>query len=168
MIITCPSCLKKFEIDRSLIPNEGRNLQCGSCDKIWFYNLKDQTTREIPVEKKEDNPHQDPIVTEEISNFDNATEDLSETKTDINQMFQYSQLEEIENSPQHIKTISKISLGNILSYFIVFLISFIALIIFLDTFKSPLEKFFPSLEFLLYNLFESLKDVFIFINDLIV
>ena len=89
-------------------------------------------------------------------------------KPNINQMFQYSQLEEIENSPQHIKTISKISLGNILSYFIVFLISFIALIIFLDTFKSPLEKFFPSLEFLLYNLFESLKDVFLFINDLII
>ena len=37
MIITCPSCEKKFEIDESLIPEKGRNLQCGSCNKKWFY-----------------------------------------------------------------------------------------------------------------------------------
>ena len=37
MIITCPSCNKKFEIDATLIPKEGRNLQCGSCNHVWFY-----------------------------------------------------------------------------------------------------------------------------------
>ena len=37
MIITCPSCKKKFEIDAALIPDEGRTLKCGSCDHVWFY-----------------------------------------------------------------------------------------------------------------------------------
>ena len=37
MIITCPSCSKKFEIDSALIPEKGRHLQCGSCSHQWFY-----------------------------------------------------------------------------------------------------------------------------------
>ena len=37
MIITCPSCKKKFEIAAALIPDEGRTLKCGSCDHVWFY-----------------------------------------------------------------------------------------------------------------------------------
>ena len=40
MIISCPSCKKKFEIDGNLIPKEGRNLQCGSCSKVWFYKFE--------------------------------------------------------------------------------------------------------------------------------
>ena len=39
MIITCPSCDKKFNVDASLIPKEGRNLQCGFCDHKWFYTF---------------------------------------------------------------------------------------------------------------------------------
>ena len=39
MIITCPSCDKKFNVDASLIPKVGRNLQCGFCDHKWFYTL---------------------------------------------------------------------------------------------------------------------------------
>ena len=39
MIITCPSCEKKFEIDQKLIPREGRLLQCGSCSNEWFFKL---------------------------------------------------------------------------------------------------------------------------------
>ena len=37
MIITCPNCNKQFKIDNSLIPDEGRDLQCGSCNKKWFF-----------------------------------------------------------------------------------------------------------------------------------
>ena len=42
MIITCPNCNKKFKIDNSLIPDEGRDLQCGSCDNVWFYKIEEQ------------------------------------------------------------------------------------------------------------------------------
>ena len=39
MIITCPCGEKKFEIDQKLIPSEGRMLQCGSCDRQWFFKV---------------------------------------------------------------------------------------------------------------------------------
>ena len=40
MIIDCPWCKKKFEIDPSLIPEKGRLLQCGSCEQTWFFDRK--------------------------------------------------------------------------------------------------------------------------------
>ena len=46
------------------------------------------------------------------------------------------------------------------------IISFVALIIVLDTFKSPLDDKFPGLELLLYNLFETIKDIFLFNKNL--
>ena len=53
-----------------------------------------------------------------------------------------------------------------LNYFIVLIISFVAVIITLDTFKGPLSTFFPNIELILYNLFETLKDLILFIKDL--
>ena len=51
MIIECPACSKKFNIDEKLIPDEGRLLKCGNCDHTWFYkkedNLKLETGEEI-------------------------------------------------------------------------------------------------------------------------
>ena len=40
MIITCPCEKKQFKIDSTLIPLEGRELQCGSCERVWFYKPK--------------------------------------------------------------------------------------------------------------------------------
>jgi len=53
------------------------------------------------------------------------------------------------------------------SYLIIFIITFVALIILLDTLKSPLINVFPGLEIILLNLFETLQDVKLFIIDLI-
>ena len=55
----------------------------------------------------------------------------------------------------------------IFSYLIVFIISIVAIIIFLDTFKNNLISVFPELELILYNLFESIKDIKLFLIDLI-
>ena len=41
MIIACPNCNKKFKIDLILIPEEGRDLQCGSCNHVWLYKIED-------------------------------------------------------------------------------------------------------------------------------
>ena len=56
--------------------------------------------------------------------------------------------------------------SNFFSYLIVAIISFIALIILVDTIKSPLINIFPGLEIVLFNFFETLKDVRLFISDL--
>ena len=56
---------------------------------------------------------------------------------------------------------------NILNLIIVFIISFTALIILTDTFKSVIKKIIPNIEFMLYNLYESIKDIILFYKDLI-
>jgi len=154
MIITCPNCNKQFRIDNSLIPNEGRDLQCGSCNHIWFYKIEQENDEvlklnneieskniEVKVEKKEEKIN---------TKVDNEKENI---------------LEKQKNN-----TLSKNSKNNgikFFSYLIVFIISFVALIILLDTLKTPLINVFPGLEIILFNLFETLQDIKLFIIDLI-
>jgi predicted Zn finger-like uncharacterized protein len=40
--ITCPNCKKTFEVEHNLIPVEGRDVQCSSCDTIWFYEIEEK------------------------------------------------------------------------------------------------------------------------------
>ena len=56
---------------------------------------------------------------------------------------------------------------NILGLTIVFIITFIAIILVLDTFQKPLNSVVPNIEILLYNLYETINDVVLFFSDLI-
>ena len=80
MIITCPNCNKQFRIDNSLIPNDGRDLQCGSCNHIWFYKIKQENDEvlklnneieskdtEVKVEKKEEKIREKKKESEQIN-----------------------------------------------------------------------------------------------------
>ena len=62
---------------------------------------------------------------------------------------------------------TKITFTNFLGYMVVSIMSFIALIILLDTFQIQLSSIFPNLELFLYNLYETLKDMSLFTKDLI-
>ena len=64
------------------------------------------------------------------------------------------------------KSKSNFTFMKFVSLIIVFTISFIALILILDTFKSPLYNLIPSLEIWLFNLYEILKDIKLLIKDL--
>ena len=59
MIITCPCEKKQFEIDDKLIPEKGKLLQCGSCDRKWFFKktieVKKKIERIYKIKKKFDN-----------------------------------------------------------------------------------------------------------------
>ena len=77
-----------------------------------------------------------------------------------------------ENSKEFIDSHNQpkknnISFSKILYHLIVIIISFIALVIILDTFKYQLESVFPNLELVLFNLFETLKDIKLFIKNLL-
>ena len=52
MIITCPNCNKQFKIDNSLIPDEGRDLQCGSCNHIWFYSIQEKNNEVLELKQE--------------------------------------------------------------------------------------------------------------------
>ena len=162
MIITCPSCKKKFNIDINLIPSEGRNLQCGSCDNIWFY-------------KKEESIPEPPQINEDISIKENEDSDKINDNKFIDQVInepveknkkEISELSVIKETKSKSEVIDKTKSNKFFSYLIVLIISLGALIILLDTLKTPLINIFPRLEVLLFNLYETLKDIKLFIIDL--
>ena len=62
---------------------------------------------------------------------------------------------------------SSFNITKFFSYILVSIISFVALIILIDTFKSVLYVVFPGLELMIFSLFETLKDIQLFIKDLI-
>jgi predicted Zn finger-like uncharacterized protein len=164
MIINCIKCTKKFEVNASLIPVNGRTIQCGSCNNVWFYKpkidlSKDEIKTEISSPEFKDN-----IL--ENKKDDHANEKLANIE-DTNNLENNANAEHPSNEliNENKKTIFNIS--KFLSYFVVFLITFIALIIVLDTFKSPLSSSFPGLEIFLYNFFETLKDLYLFIKNLL-
>ena len=155
MIISCPSCKKKFEINDNLIPNQGRLLRCGSCNHTWFFrNQEKSEEKELNIES---------TLKENIrDNISKADEKISKKIYESNSNLTDNKGSElIKYKPKSTFTFSKF-----LSYIIVLIISFIAFIILLDTFKAPLSIFFPNLELILYNLFETIKDLVLFIKDL--
>ena len=165
MIITCPNCNKQFKIDKSLIPDEGRDLQCGSCNHIWFYNIQEKNNEVLELKQE--------IISKDIeTKAENKEDEIEEKqqpeeiiKTEINNKKKEKNSEKQENLTTLKKTENQGS--KFFSYLIVSIISFVALIILLDTLKTPLINVFPGLEIILFNLFETLQDIKLFIIDLI-
>ena len=150
MIIECINCSKKFKVNADLIPSEGRNIQCGSCNHIWFFKKEDQVQiKTIPIDSK---------------NKEEYTEIPIDTKA--------SEEEKILSKNRVKDKIKKarkssFSLSKLLSYILVLIISFVAVLLIIDTFKTPLYQTFPKLELIMYNFYETLKDISLFIKDLI-
>ena len=65
---------------------------------------------------------------------------------------------------QQKKNKRKINLFNLL---LLFIISVTAIVLILDTFKYNLRTVFPPVDYILENLYESIKDVILFIKDLL-
>ena len=49
MIISCSNCNKQFKINPSLIPDNGRDVKCGSCDHVWFYKIEYNKAEPLPL-----------------------------------------------------------------------------------------------------------------------
>tara|TARA_B100001105_G_scaffold23440_1_gene16545 strand:- start:86 stop:541 length:456 start_codon:yes stop_codon:yes gene_type:complete len=151
MIITCEQCLKKFEIESSLIPKKGRLLQCSSCTHKWFYKRDISEETKVVLERQDIKTKKiEPIIKENnnIKIF-NDSETFKKNKR--------------KHSYRHLEN-KKLSFLNVI---LVFIISIIALIVLLDTFKSPISLMIPNIEFILESLYETLKDILLFIQDLL-
>ena len=173
MIISCINCNKKFEVNSDLIPNEGRLLQCSSCNQEWFFkneisnnivkNELSNTTNTLhspSIEEKDDITIKGDLVDEEILINEAPEIQIYETNNNNTKFKSFTKIN-IEEEKNKKK---KISILNIL---IVFIVSFVALIILLDTFKYPISKMIPNIEFILFNLYETIKDILLFFRDLI-
>ena len=150
MHIECENCNKKFELDSNLIPENGRELQCGSCEHIWFYKKNINI-----IEKKE-------II--EDQNINIKKEQIKKKIKKVKK-----ELHEDEKHKKEYNIDQKVEKKdyNILKIFLVLIITFIAIIIVIDTFKSQLSFIYPNLDNLLNNLYQSITDVVLFFKDLI-
>ena len=157
MIITCPNCNKQFKIDNYLIPNEGRDLQCGSCNHIWFYTIEEKNNDTLQLNEE--------IINKDIE-IKEEREIPLEKINPVSSIKKKVKIPDKEENPSKSKILEKKE-SKLFSYLIVFIISFVALIILIDTLKFPLISVFPGLEIILFNLFETLQDIKLFIIDLI-
>jgi len=157
MIITCNNCNKRFEINSDLIPDKGRLLLCSSCNHQWFFKKE--------IQRNTINPSNNNLVMDYkkdlISN--KKVGDIKEKKTPNKKSYNIKN-NDLKNSIKVIKDKKKIKILNLI---IVFIVTFIAVVILVDTFEQPISMIIPNIEFILYNLYESTKDIFLFFEDLI-
>ena len=169
MIITCNNCNKKFNIESNLIPIVGRWLQCASCDHKWFFKNEVLEKKISPI--NEDTSIDNVNIFDQNNSSINDEESVLNTPKDEVEVDLEEEAEEkieinIDESPQENTKPKKQKNFKILNIFVVTIISFVAFIIIVDTFKYPIGKIVPNIEIILYNLYESIKDISLFIKDL--
>jgi len=181
MIITCNNCNKKFNLDSNLIPDRGRLLQCASCNHKWFFKKEILENTVSPIVEDTDNDNvnvfdqNNPTNNDEINLSDTSKEQVEiDTVEELDEKIEINNEEEPnnkidaninDNTTTNTKP-KKQKNFKILNIFIVAIISSVAFIIIVDTFKYPIGKIVPNIEFILYNLYESIKDISLFIRDL--
>ena len=178
MIITCINCAKKFDVDPSVIPEIGRLVQCNGCNHKWFFKkpiLKEnlslakssklgkelKTYVEQVKSTKTESPENIELLDNQVKN-DHIEEKILIKEAEENNSYNKNS----DFAPVIINSKNKKN-PNILGLIVVFILSFIAIIIVIDTFQEPISKIVPNIEFLLYNLYETINDIELFLKDLI-
>ena len=168
MIIECPNCNKKFNLDEKLIPENGRSLKCGNCDHVWHYKItlnkntddekisdEEKTELDINISKKDNK------IKEEINDVytsDKNEKVISDIKNDN---------VEIEQNDEKVDYDKGIKFKMIFIYFVIVIIFLLGLIFLLDTFKNNFSNVFPGIIPLFDSLNETLLDLKLFFKDLI-
>ena len=153
MIITCPRCQKSCNIDDKLIPAEGRLVKCGACYHTWFFK---------PTKNNEDikgAATPDTTINEEQKREFTRVKRIKETIK--------PKVDKKTENKKYLPAIKKEKSKNFSKLFLVFLISIIAIVILIDTFKVPLSYIIPNINFYLDNLYQSLIDIKLFTINLI-
>ena len=151
MIIKCDKCNKKFVLDDNLIPNSGRMLKCGTCGHTWFFKQKIE-------ELINENNNDDFNLIDKVSSLSKKTEaDISKNKVKNKNEKIYHSINKKKNND---------ILKNTFKNLIIILITFIGIIMIVDTFKIYLSNFLPGIIPLLDNLYSTLYDLKLFIKDL--
>ena len=166
MIIQCVNCNKKFEIQDKLIPDDGRLLECGSCAHQRHYTPITKLELTDEVQSKVDEVQ---VKTDEVQIKDDPAEQLIVKKTKkkskiIEKIDENDADNEIDHTNENITTKKKnISFINFL---LVGIISFVAIVILVDTFKNQIAYVIPNISLYINELHEILRDIFLFIADL--
>ena len=181
MIISCIKCQKKFSVDDKLIPELGRILECGSCLHQWHYipvllinkNIDTNKTEGIikndePVifDKKTNEKKIIPDV--DNKNNKNSIPNFENNNVQVEPVNVNAQVEPVNDNAQVEPVIeNKKKKSNFLNKLLVIIITFVAVIIILDTFRDQLLSIFPSLDLYLNSLYNVINDIFLFVANLI-
>ena len=153
MIIVCPSCGKNFNVRDDQIPDKGRLLQCSNCKHEWFY-----TKNTISVNDNLDEQSNDEL-TQESFGILNEGEDRNDEVIVENKTVELEKSKNIKK-----KKTTKINFFKLL---LVFIISFIAFVLIVDTFIEQISAYIPFTEKYLDNLYQSIIDIFLFFQNLL-
>jgi predicted Zn finger-like uncharacterized protein len=163
MIIECPACYKKFNIDEKLIPDEGRLLKCGNCEHTWFYkkeekkNLEAETTKISQIEENKSEINIEPVE-----------KTIKQTKKIRKKISKKSITK--ESTSKELVSIDKSSVSrenNIIKKIFLIIISIIAFILLIDTFKNQISVIFPGILQMSDSLYLVINDLKLFIKDLV-
>ena len=153
MIIVCPSGGKNFNVRDDQIPDKGRLLQCSNCKHEWFY-----TKNTIPDDHNLDEQSNDELTQESFGILDEEEDRSDEVIVEDKTI-------ELEK-PKNIKK-EKTTKVNFFKLLLVFIISFIAFILIVDTFLIQISEYIPFAEKYLDNLYQSIIDISLFFQNLI-
>ena len=163
MIIECPACSKKFNIDEKLIPDEGRLLKCGNCDHTWFYKKEENLileTETIKINEIDENKSE--------INIEPVDVPIKQTKKIRKKISKKSSTK--ESTSKELVSIDKSSVSrenNIIKKIFLIIISIIAFILLIDTFKYQISVIFPGILQMSDSLYLVINDLKLFIKDLV-
>ena len=163
MIIECPACSKKFNINEKLIPDEGRLLKCGNCDHTWFYKKEENLileTETIKINEIEENKSEINIKSVDVP--------IKQTKKIRKKISKKPSTK--ESTSKELVSIDKNSVSNennIIKKIFLIIISIIAFILLIDTFKNQISVIFPGIVQMSDSLYLVINDLKLFIKDLL-
>jgi len=137
MIVNCPSCQKKYKIDDNLIPSKGRLVQCSNCKEKWIVKSEINETEILQINPQEINGN-----------------NIDEKKIK----------EEIKNNSTD--TIQKKKTIGFFSLLLTFLITSVALFLFLDTFKYQISLKWKDFDLYIDVVYENFEYMLIIVKDL--
>jgi predicted Zn finger-like uncharacterized protein len=167
MILRCNSCEKKFVVPDKAITIAGRTVQCGSCGNKWKqFPIKNETNKVISNKKNN---------AKRTANITTSSKSRKKKVKKTREIDLYSpeylakkhgiKLDTFKEDSK-IKNNEKVSFG-FYNSLIVFIVIIIALSKSLHFFQDIVVQVLPASEFYLTYFFESLKNIFEIIKNLI-
>ena len=128
-------------------------VKCGVCNHTWFFKPTEN------IEIKQDSATPNTTIKEEKNReFIRVKQNKEAIKPKV---------DKTKGSKKYLPAIKKEKSKNFSKLFLVFLITIIAIVILIDTFKVPLGYIIPNINFYLDNLYQSLIDIKLFTINLI-
>ena len=93
MIINCDNCNKKFSLNDSQIPLNGRLLECGYCKNRWFFKASDASSKEVInsdnniIKTENNNKNEENLnisINKDVSDKNLSSNDKDTSKNEIN------------------------------------------------------------------------------------